>query len=105
MSETTIFRAKKIPTMTPRNPTATRVAVRDGRILHAGSLEDSSAWGPHRLDERFADKTLMPGMIEGTVKLHRRPRQERAARRARRPGDGRSQGALRANRREAEAVR
>ncbi len=61
----TIFRAKKILTMNPRAPAATHVAVRDGHILGAGDLADLSVWGAHRLDERFADKVLMPGMIEG----------------------------------------
>ena len=65
MSDITIFRANKILTMNPRAPEATHVAVRDGRVLGAGALEDLSVWGPYELDERFADKVLMPGMIEG----------------------------------------
>lgn len=65
MSDITIFRAKKIITMNPRRPLATHVAVRDGRILGAGSLEELTGWGDHTLDERLADKVLMPGMIEG----------------------------------------
>lgn len=65
MSGITIFRAKKILTMNPRRPMATHVAVRDGHILGAGALEELSAWGAHELDDRFADKVLMPGMIEG----------------------------------------
>ncbi|MCP5368232.1 MAG: amidohydrolase [Hyphomicrobiales bacterium] len=62
---TTVFRAKRILTMNPSNPEATHVAVRDGRILGAGSLDDLAVWGPHTLDERFADKVLMPGLVEG----------------------------------------
>jgi len=65
VSDITIFRANKILTMNPRAPEATHVAVRDGRVLGAGALEDLSVWGPYELDERFADKVLMPGMIEG----------------------------------------
>ena len=65
MSEITILRAKKIITMNPRRPLATHVALREGRILGAGELEDLAGWGPYELDERFADKVLMPGMIEG----------------------------------------
>lgn len=65
MAETVIYRAKRILTMNPRQPFADHVAVRDGWILGAGDLEDLAGWGDHRLDERFADKVLMPGLIEG----------------------------------------
>ena len=41
----TIFVARKIVTMNPSNPEATHVAVRDGRILGAGSLEEVAGWG------------------------------------------------------------
>lgn len=36
----TVFIAKKIITMDPSRPVATAVAVRDGQILGAGSLQD-----------------------------------------------------------------
>jgi hypothetical protein len=62
---TTIFRARRIHTMNPARPQATHVAVRDGRIVGAGSLQELAGWGPHALDERFADKVLMPGFVEG----------------------------------------
>lgn len=62
---TTIYAARKIITMNPNQPEATHVAVRDGRILGAGALEDLTGWGDHTLDERFADKVLMPGFVEG----------------------------------------
>lgn len=65
MSNTTIYRARRILTMNPSRPEATHVAVRDGRVLGAGSLEELSGWGPHVLDERFADLVLMPGFVEG----------------------------------------
>lgn len=61
----TIYRAKRVLTMNPARPEATHVAVRDGRILGAGSLDDLTGWGAHRLDARFADKVLMPGLVEG----------------------------------------
>jgi hypothetical protein len=41
------------------------VAVRDGRILGAGSLEELATWGDYTLDTRFEDKVLMPGFVEG----------------------------------------
>ena len=65
MSETIVYSAKKIITMNPSRPEATHVAVRDGRILGAGSLSELQTWGDIRLDERFASKVLMPGFVEG----------------------------------------
>lgn len=61
----TIYRAKRILTMNPARPEATHVAVRDGRILGAGKLDELAGWGKHALDDRFADKVLMPGLVEG----------------------------------------
>ena len=63
--KTTIFPARKIITMNPSRPLATHVAVRDGRILGAGALEELAGWGPYTLDDRLADKVLMPGLVEG----------------------------------------
>jgi predicted amidohydrolase YtcJ len=48
---------------------ATHVAVRDGRILAVGDAARVSAWGAHTADERFADKVLMPGLVEGHCHL------------------------------------
>lgn len=62
---TTIFRARKIITMNPGQPEAECVAVRDGRILGAGRLSELEGWGDYQLDDRFADKILMPGLVEG----------------------------------------
>ena len=53
--ETTIYRARRILTMHPARPEATHVAVREGRVLGAGALDELTGWGPHTLDERFAD--------------------------------------------------
>jgi len=61
----TIYRAKRILTMNPSQPEATHVAVREGRILGAGTRDALAGWGEHRLDDRFADKLLMPGLVEG----------------------------------------
>ncbi len=60
-----IYRAKRILTMNPARPEATHVAVRDGRILGVGPLDELAGWGTHTLDETFADKVLMPGLVEG----------------------------------------
>lgn len=65
MSGTTIFSARKIITMNSYRAQATHVAVRDGRILGTGALEDLTGWGDYTLDDRFANKVLMPGFVEG----------------------------------------
>lgn len=62
---TTIYVAKKIVTMNPARPVATHVAVRDGKIVGAGSLDELTGWGEYTLDEQFSDKVLMPGLVEG----------------------------------------
>ena len=64
VAPTTIFRAREIITMNPSNPTATHVAVRDGRVLGAGSLDELEPWGPHVVDEQFADHVVVPGLID-----------------------------------------
>ena len=66
---TTLYTARKIITMNPSQPQATHVAVRDGRILGVGSLEDLRGGGTFELDDRFADKVLMPGLVEGHCHL------------------------------------
>jgi predicted amidohydrolase YtcJ len=60
----TIFVARQIITMNPSNPEATHVAVRDGRILGAGTLEEVAGWGTYTLDETFRDHVLVPGLID-----------------------------------------
>ncbi len=62
---TTIYSARRILTMNPRRPVATHVAVRDGHVLGAGTLDELVGWGEYELDERFAGKVLMPGFVEG----------------------------------------
>src|SRR5574337_739127 len=69
MPDVIVYPARKIITMNPMQPTATHVAVRDGRILAVGDLERMKAWGGYELDTRFADKVLMPGLIEGHCHL------------------------------------
>lgn len=66
----TLFEARKILTMNPAQPVATHVAVRDGRILGVGSLDDLRVLGGADIDRRFADKVLLPGLVEGHSHLH-----------------------------------
>ena len=63
-STVTIFRARRVLTMNPARPEATHVAVRDGLILGVGTLDELRGWGPFELDERLADRGLMPGLVE-----------------------------------------
>ncbi|MEL7444915.1 MAG: amidohydrolase [Pseudomonadota bacterium] len=51
--------------MNASNPVAEYVAVRGDRVLGAGNLEELSGWGDFKLDDRFADKILAPGFVEG----------------------------------------
>lgn len=66
-SPITVYVAKKIITMDSFWPEVTAVAVRDGKILSVGSLDDLKPWlskFPYTIDKTFADKILMPGFIE-----------------------------------------
>ncbi|KAF3998916.1 amidohydrolase [Glaciimonas immobilis] len=51
--------------MNSSQPEATCVAVREGKILSVGSLEEVSLWGEVDVDITFRDKILMPGLVEG----------------------------------------
>ncbi|WP_454668747.1 amidohydrolase [Achromobacter kerstersii] len=68
-AKVTIYAARSILTMNPAQPRATHVAVKDGRILGVGSKEDLAGWGPSQVDDRYADKVLMPGLVEGHCHL------------------------------------
>ncbi len=56
--------------MFPEMPYAKAVAVRDGRILGTGELEDLVHWvknspfTPYEVDTTFQDKILMPGLVD-----------------------------------------
>lgn len=60
----TIYPAREVVTMDPNQPIVEAVAVQGGRVLAAGSLDECKSWGPHEVDQRFADHVLTPGMIE-----------------------------------------
>ena len=63
----TVYIAKHIHTMNPALPHATAVVVSDDMIVEVGTLETIQPWldaHPHRIDETFADKVLMPGFID-----------------------------------------
>lgn len=66
----TIFTARRVITMDDSLPEATAVAVSEGRIVAVGDLASMAPWQHGRnvrVDERFADKVLMPGLIDNHV--------------------------------------
>lgn len=60
----TVHRARRILTMDRNRPSATHVAVRDGRVLAVGDARCAEGWGAATLDEGWADAVVMPGLIE-----------------------------------------
>ena len=67
MNPITVYRAKKIYTMDPGRPTATCIAVMDGKVLSTGSLETLQPWldgREHRIDDSLIDKIILPGLID-----------------------------------------
>lgn len=69
MQDIVVYRAAKILTMDPNQPTATHVAVSEGRILAVGGDDLIDIWTPGdtkvSTDDQFADAVLMPGFVEG----------------------------------------
>lgn len=62
-----IFTARQIVTMDTTNPMATAVAVRGDRVVAVGTMDDLQPWldaYPYEIDDRFADKVLLPGLID-----------------------------------------
>ena len=51
--------------MNPCRPIVSHVAVKEGKILGAGSLEELASWGEFDLDDTFNEKVIMPGFVEG----------------------------------------
>ena len=68
--QTKIYQAKRIITMHPEQPFAGALAVKDGRILAVGELDDIIYWikqspfTPYEVDTTFRDKVLMPGLVD-----------------------------------------
>nr|WP_313024976.1 hypothetical protein [Brucella intermedia] len=63
----TVYTARKIVTMDPGWPEATAVAVKDGKILSVGTLDDLKPWldkYPHKIDKQFQNRVIYPGFVE-----------------------------------------
>lgn len=65
-----MLRARRVITMAPAMPLATHVAVREGRIVAVGDQEAITALGHHNVDDRFADRVLIPGLIEAHAHIN-----------------------------------
>jgi predicted amidohydrolase YtcJ len=59
-----IFTARLIRTANPSRPAAQAIAVREGKVLAVGTLEECKEWGIDNVDTRFADKVLTAGFVE-----------------------------------------
>ncbi|MBY5941623.1 amidohydrolase [Halomonas sp. DP5N14-9] len=59
----TVYPARRILTMNPSQPEATHVAVQGDRILAVGDAQAMPT--DARIDDRFADKVILPGFVEG----------------------------------------
>ena len=59
-----IYTARLIRTANRSHPTATAIAVRDGKVLSVGALEDCQQWGITNIDRQFEDKVLTAGFVE-----------------------------------------
>jgi predicted amidohydrolase YtcJ len=69
-----IYTARVIRTANPSQPTADAIAIRDGRVLAVGTLEDCRSWGIDNVDTRFADKVLTAGFVEAHAHaIHHEP--------------------------------
>ena len=59
-----IYTARLIRTANPSRPTGTAIAIRDGKVLCVGTLDECKSWGITNVDNRFADKILTAGFVE-----------------------------------------
>lgn len=67
MREITVYRARRVITMDAGRPFAQCVAVMDGRVLSTGTIDSMRPWlsrYPYKIDDTFADKIIMPGLID-----------------------------------------
>lgn len=61
---TTVYPARLVRTMDPARPTAEAIAVEGDRVRAVGTLEELRGYGPHTVDDRYADAVLLPGFVE-----------------------------------------
>ncbi|TLU68049.1 amidohydrolase [Thalassotalea litorea] len=69
-AKVTIFTAKKVITMEPASPEAYAIAVSGDKIVGIGDKESLEVWKKNynaKIDDRFKDKVIMPGLIDPHV--------------------------------------
>ncbi len=59
-----LFPARAVHTMDRGRPRADAVLVDEGRVVAVGTVDELRAHGEATLDDRFADKVLLPGFVE-----------------------------------------
>ncbi len=66
---TTIYLAKEFITIDPKKPRAEAIAVRDGRFLAIGTLDDvrAAAGEEAKVDKTFEGKVVVAGFVEQHV--------------------------------------
>ncbi len=65
-----VIYSSTIITMDPARPSATAVAVKDGKILAVGDIDDLvEGYSGSIIDEAFARKTILPGLIDPHVHM------------------------------------
>lgn len=62
--EQVIYPAALVRTLDPAQPTGEAILVRDGRIRAVGTLAELESYGPSRVDDRYAESVIFPGMVE-----------------------------------------
>lgn len=69
LSQTVIYTARKFITMNPAKPTADAIAIRDGKFVAVGNLDEVSVkvGKDAYLDQSFDGKVVMPGFVEQHV--------------------------------------
>ena len=60
-----IFEAANVITMTPALPSATHIAVKQGRIVGVGGPELTEKFANFMYDRQFRDDVIVPGFVEG----------------------------------------
>ena len=66
MSQAVVYRARRIITMDDSCPSAEAVAVRDGRFVAVGALQEviRAVGADHVVSDRFGDRVILPGLID-----------------------------------------
>ena len=67
MERVKVYTARRIRTMDPGRPTATAIAIAEGRIVSVGTLASMQPWlrrVAHDIDDQFKGDVLLPGFID-----------------------------------------